>query len=257
MMEYGVKALSNLAGVSVRTLHYYDRIGLLKPLRISGAGYRVYGGEQVDALQQILFFRELGFSLEEIRQAVTAPDFDRLRALKSHLGALKNRRTQLSRLIINVTKTIDAMKGAGSMKDKDKFEGLKRGLIEKNEAKYGREAREKYGDSAVDASNEKVMGMTGEQYERSQTLSEQIADALKAAMRAGDPAGKDAQHACDLHRQWLCLFWPDGMYSKERHMGLAAMYCEDERFKAHYEAIAPGCAEFLRDAMAVYTAVAP
>ena len=145
------------------------------------------------------------------------------------------------------------MKGAEEMKDKEKFEGFKRELIEKNEARYGKEARGKYSDAAVDASNQKVMGMTKEQYERSQSLSQQIADTLKAAMQTGDPAGKDAQKACDLHRQWLCLFWPDGMYSKERHMGLAGMYCEDGRFKAHYEAIAPGCAEFLRDAMAVYT----
>ena len=79
-------------------------------------------------------------------------------------------------------------------------------------------------------------------------------EALVAAMAAGDPTGEDAHRAADLHRQWLCKFWKDGTYSKAAHLGLAEMYVADDRFKAYYEAVAPGAAEFLRDAIKAYCA---
>ena len=98
------------------------------------------------------------------------------------------------------------------------------------------------------------MGMSEEEYRRTQELESQIKEALLAGMASGDPAGADAQRAADLHRQWLCAFWKDGAYSKEAHAGMAEMYVADERFKAYYEAIAPGAAEFLRGAIKAYCA---
>jgi len=136
------------------------------------------------------------------------------------------------------------------MTDSENFDGFKQSLIDENEQKYGAEIRGKYGDSAVDASNKRLKGLTQEQYDEGERLRLDYEDKLKAAYDTADPAGELAQAACDLHRRWLCVFNPN--YSKEYHMGLAEMYVADERFKAHYDKIAPGCAEFLRDAINVY-----
>lgn len=251
-MEYTVNKLARISGVSTRTLRYYDQIGLLSPGRVASNGYRIYGSAQVDLLQQILFFRELGFELDTIKRIVGAPDFDCDAALESHLAALLKRREQIETLILGVQKTIRTRKGETVMSDEEKFEGFKQELIDENERKYGAEVRGKYGDAAADASNARIKGMTKEQYAAAEKLSKEVNETLRAAFEQGDPAGELAQKACDLHRQWLCVYWPDGMYSKEAHLGLGKMYCEDERFKAYYDAIAPGCAEFLRDALAVY-----
>jgi DNA-binding transcriptional MerR regulator len=128
-MEYSVNKLAVLAGVSTRTLRYYDQIGLLTPKRISSNGYRIYGREEVDKLQQILFFRELGIPLEEIKNILSDENFDSRRALEEHLKALELRREQLDKLIMNVSKTIKAMKGELAMSDKEKFEGFKQSLL--------------------------------------------------------------------------------------------------------------------------------
>ena len=136
------------------------------------------------------------------------------------------------------------------MTDNEKFEGLKQSLIDDNEKKYGAEAREKYGDSAIDESNAKLKGLTKEQYDEGERLRLVYEEALKSAFNTGDPESEVAQKACDLHRQWLCVFYPN--YSKEYHKGLAEMYVADERFKANYEKIAPGCTEFFRDAINIY-----
>lgn len=237
--------------MSPRTLRYYDEIGLLKPAGTTESGYRLYGDAQVDMLQQILFYRELGMPLDSIKAIVTAPSFDRAAALRQHRAALLQRRAQLDLLIANVDKTIATIEGRGTMSDKEKFEGFKRQLIEENEAKYGKEVRERWGDDAVEKSNARVMSMTPEQYEQSTRLAAEVQSTLGAAFATGDPAGDLAQKAADLHRQWLSIWW-DG-YSKEAHAGLAQMYVEDERFRAYYDQGQPGKAEFFRDAILIYT----
>jgi DNA-binding transcriptional MerR regulator len=224
---------------------------LLKPARISSSGYRIYGRAEVDMLQQILFFRELGFSLENIKDIVTSSSFDFAEALRQHRDMLLAKRKQLDILIANVEKTIESAEGRIEMSDKEKFEGLKKNLIEENERKYGKEIREKYGEEAVERSNAKLMGMTREDYEKAQGLAEQIMEALAQAIETGDPAGEAAQKAADLHKQWLCMYWDE--YSREAHAGLAQMYVEDERFRAYYDKNKPGTAAFLRDAILVYT----
>ena len=249
-MEYSIHQLAKLAKVSTRALRYYDEIGLLSPRRISGNGYRVYGQKEVDLLQQILFYRELGVQLDEIKNIVWSKDYDQAVALQGHLSALKAKNEQLEMLIANVEKTIAAVKGEKTMSDKEKFEGFKQKMLEENEKKYGKEIREKYGDAVVDASNAKLMGLTAEQYDEVQKLSVRINESLKAALEQGDPSGALAQQACALHKEWLCYYWP--RYSKEAHLGIAQTYVNDPRFKAYYDAIAPGCAEFLRDALQIY-----
>jgi len=136
------------------------------------------------------------------------------------------------------------------MTDNKKFEGFKQKLVDENERKYGSEVRAKYGDTAVDESNVKIKNLTKEQYEKGERLRVEIEEALKAAFETGDPAGELAQKACGLHKQWLCVYYSD--YCKEYHMGLGEMYVADERFRANYDKLAPGCAEFLRDAINIY-----
>jgi len=249
-VEYSINKLAKLAGVSVRTLRYYDEIGLLPPKRVSGNGYRVYGQQAVGLLQHILFYRELAVPLEEIKRIVRSEDYDGIAALQGHLSALKAKRGHIDLLIANVEKTIAAAKGDATMNDQEKFAGFKRTMLEENEQQYGGEIRAKYGDAAVDASNAKWMGLTLEQYDEVQALSRCLNALLKSAFEQGDPSSEPAQTVCGLHKQWLGYFWTH--YSKEAHLGLAQTYVDDPRFRSHYDDIAPGCAEFLRDALRIY-----
>ena len=250
-MEYTVQKLASMAGVSTRTLRYYDEIGLLKPARINSSGYRIYGTSEVNRLQQILFYRELGVNLNDISDIVTAPSFDGAKALREHHEKLLEKREQLNQLIANVEKTIAVTEGRTIMTDKEKFEGFKQTLIDENEKKYGKEIREKYGKETVEKSNQKVQNMTVEEYETVTNLAEEINLKLKKAYKTGDPAGELAQEVADLHRKWLCFYWDS--YSGEAHAGIAQMYVDDERFTAYYDKEQPGTAKFLRDAIFIYT----
>ncbi len=253
-MEYTVNQLAKLSGVSPRTLRYYDQIGLLKPLRVEPNGYRVYGGAQVDALQQIRFFTELGFALKDVLRLTNSPEYDKERALCGHLLALKAEKERIGRLIENVEKTLEAQKGGTEMSNKEKFEGFKRELIRENEAKYGAEIRQKYGDETVDASNEKLLAMDEQGFKDAKALEEELARRLAEAAAIGDPASPLAQTVCELHKKWLCIYWPQGTYSKESHLALAEMYVEDPRFRQYYDAISPGAAKFLHDALLIFCA---
>lgn len=250
-MEYTVQKLGKLAGVSTRTLRYYDEIGILKPARINSSGYRIYGEAEVDRLQQILFYRELGVSLESIKDIVTAPSFDGAAALREHREKLLEKRNQLDVLIANVDKTIALTEGRIKMSNKEKFEGFKKKMVDDNEKKYGKEIREKYGNDTVEKSNAKLMNMTEEQYAEVTSLEAEIKSTLAEAFKNGNPASDIAQKAAELHKRWLTYYWNE--YSKEAHAGLAQMYVEDERFKAYYDKEQPGIAEFLRDAILIYT----
>lgn len=245
-MEYTIAKLARMSGVTARALRHYDQIGLLCPVRVSN-GYRIYGEQEVDRLQQILFYRELGVQLKEIAAILDDPAFDRAQALEHHLAALRQEQARLELLIGNVTQTIRWMKGESSMNDSDKFKGFKENLIRDNESRYGEEIRRKYGDDTVNASYANVRGMTREKLQAAEALGKQIEETLAQAFRQGDPAGALAQQVFRMHRQWICMFWPEGMYSPEAHMGLANLYVEDVRFRAVYDQIAPGCAQFLRD----------
>ncbi|TVY01950.1 MerR family transcriptional regulator [Cohnella terricola] len=249
-MEYTVQKLGQLAGVSTRTLRYYDEIGILKPARINSSGYRIYGTREVNQLQQILFYRELGVSLDDIKSIITSPSFDADRALRDHRDNLLERRKQLDALIANIDLTLAQREGIAEMSDKQKFEGFKQKLIDDNEEKYGKEIREKYGDEEVEATNAKVRNMTEEQHAELERLTADIHVALAEAFATGDPAGEIARKAVELHRRWLSFYWDS--YSKEAHAGLAQMYVADERFRAYYDKDQPGTAEFLRDAVLIY-----
>ncbi len=250
-MEYTVQKLSRIAGISTRTLRYYDEIDLLKPARVNSSGYRIYGQKEVNRLQQILFYRELGVGLDRIKDIMNDPTFNSIKALQTHREELIEKRKYLDLLIANVDKTIASHEGRITMSDTEKFECFKQKMIDDNENKYGEEIREKYGSDTVEKSYEKLKSMTQEDFEMITRLEKDYKDVLAEAFKSGNPAGELAQKAVDLHRQWLSYFWRS--YSKEAHAGLAEMYVNDERFRANYDDKQPGTAEFLRDAIYVYT----
>lgn len=252
-MEYTILKLSKLAGVSTRTLRYYDSLGLLKPLRTNSSGYRIYGQKEIALLQQILFYRELGFGLEEIRSIVLSPGFDNLSALQEHRSKLKKERERLDILISTVDKTIESVTERNMiMSDKEKFEGFKKDLIAANEEKYGKEIREKYGEEIIENSNKRMLNLSKEEYDRWEELSKLIQDSLKGAYATKDPSGETAQETVRLHREWLTLSW--GQYNKEAHTGLGDLYVADDRFRAYYDKEQEGLAVFLRDSIRIYTA---
>lgn len=250
-MEYTVKALAQLAGVSPRTLRWYDKIGLLQPQRGEN-GYRRYGPKQVDRLQQILLYRAAGMELEAIGRLLDAPDFDPGAALARHLEALRQRRVALDTLIDTAQKTLQTLRGETTMTDKEKFEGFKQKLVDDNEAQYGEEVRQRWGNEAANAANAKMLKMTKDEYEAFEALGQQVLTTLAAAVAEGDPAGPAAQKTAALHKEWLCKTWGTAKYNGQAHKNLAQMYVDDERFAAYYEKAAPGGAAMLRDAVAWY-----
>lgn len=247
-MEYSIRALSELAGVSARTLRYYDEIGLLKPLYVSEAGYRFYGEQELARLQQILFYRERGFELKTIQQILTSDTFDIMNALEEHLLDLEEQRKHVDSLILTVKHTIQSMKGDYQMSDKEKFEAFKKQLIEENEATYGDEIRQRHGDAAIDASNQKLLNMSETEYRYFQELGEQINTRLQECVTAGaSPESEPGKEITLLHKEWLCKTWKQ--YSPQAHIGLAAAYTADERFKQYYDKEVSGCAAFLEAAI--------
>lgn len=247
-MEYSIRELSELAGVSARTLRYYDEIGLLSPLYVNDAGYRYYGEKELELLQQILFYRERGISLQQISQILYQQEFDVLTALQDHLTELEKQRCRIERLISSVNLTIASMKGECKMSDKERFEAFKEKIVGENEELYGDEVRQKYGDEEMDASNRKFLNMTEEDYKRFQSLEAEILKSLAEAVKAGEsPKGECGRRIVALHKEWLGMTLKK--YTAETHKGIANMYIADERFKNYYDKETPGCADFLQRAV--------
>lgn len=249
-MEYTVKALADLSGVTARTIRHYDEINLLKPCRTNSSGYRIYGEKEVDLLQQILFFRELGVELEEIKGIIYDDSYDEKNVLEGHLKKLLLKKDQLEKLILSVEKTINYKQGGIKMSNEEKFEGFKQKMVKENEEKYGQEIRAKYGDKKIDKSNQKLMNMTKAEYEALERLGNDLIKAFMEGFKLNDPACEKAQEGARLHAEWLSSHWDQ--YSKEAHMGVTQMYVDDERFRAYYDQHQEGLAEFIRDAVHIY-----
>lgn len=244
-MEYTVSGLAKLSGVSPRTLRYYNEIDLLTPAKINDSGYRIYGQEQVDRLQQILFYKTMEVPLEEIGDILDAKGFDPITALKSHRKRLINKRNEIEKLLHNIDQSMNELKGGRQMSNKEKFEGLKEKMIRDNEARYGSEVREAFGDEVVDASNEKLRKMSQAGHEKATKLGIIIIEKLKEGFATGETSGELATEIYELHRDWIMCYWPS--YSAEGHKGLGDMYVQDERFKEYYDKEQEGLAQYLRD----------
>lgn len=247
-MEYSIQELSKLSGVTIRTLRWYDQIGLLKPSRVAESGYRYYGKREVDRLQDILYYRALGVELARIRECLDNPSFDRLAALKGHLTALEAERQKLEGLIHSLKITIKAEERNEIMNDQEKFEAFKKHAVEEHEKYYGKESREKYGDAQVDKMQNTVMNLTKEQYQEWTELGQRIQGLLETAVTSqADPKEEIGKEITTLHKRWLTL--TGNSYDVRKHKGIAELYVADERFTEYYDRSISGCAQFLRDAV--------
>lgn len=146
--------MAEISGISPRTLRFYDQINLLKPARITSSGYRIYSSKEVDRLQHILFYRSLEFKLEQIREILDNPTFDHQKALVQHQQMLQKKRKQIDRLLTTIQYTLDSYKRGEKMQDYEKFEGFKKQKLAENEAIYGQELREKYGEDTIDEAHQ-------------------------------------------------------------------------------------------------------
>lgn len=244
MMEYTVKQLADIAGVSVRTLHYYDQIGLLKPEAHTASGYRLYGDAAVVRLQQIMFFRELGFSLEDIRRIVTHPGFDVLEALEAHRMLLAKRSARIDQLLATVNKTIKRLKGETNMDIKEYYEGFSDEQIEE----YRQEVRERWGSDTLQDSEARVLKMGKEGFVAVQAQGGAIFQAMADSMAKG-PQSPEVQQLVAKWRQWLENF---AHYPDEAVLGLARGYSQDQRFAAFFRKIHKDLPEFFTRAVEHY-----
>ncbi|MCR8635157.1 MerR family transcriptional regulator [Paenibacillus radicis (ex Xue et al. 2023)] len=238
-----VKEVADLVGISVRTLHHYDEIGLLAPEETTDSGYRLYSDDNLEILQQILFFRELGFPLKKIKEIINSPSFDRKEALELHYSMLLEKRSQLDTMIGTIEKTIQHLKGEIQMTNKEKFEGF-----DFSHNPYEQEARERWGDEAVDQANLKLGNMSKEEQKELPETMNSIYKKL-APLRKGLPDSAESQAAIE---EWYVLLNKMGSYSLDAFRGLGQLYLDDERFTQNIDAFGEGLAQFMRDAMAVY-----
>lgn len=241
---FTVKQLSKLAGVTPRTLHHYDAIGLLKPSRVGDNGYRYYGEESLLQLQQILFYRELGIPLEDIKKIMGRRDFDVLGALQSHKDALRKQATRLNRLIDTVDNTINHLKGNTTMSDKAYFEGFS----EEEQEKYAAEAEQLYDAESVRESNRKWKAYSREKKESILAEGKAIYSDMIAAMPKGANS-PDVQAIVERWRRHMDYFWTPNL---DQLLALANGYSEDPRFKANFDKMHPQLAEFMREAVKIY-----
>lgn len=242
-----IKQLADISGVTTRTLRHYDDIGLLKPAKLSEAGYRLYSDKEVDQLQQILFFRELEFPLQVILELLKEQEFDELKLFENHRNLLLKKQTRLAEILETLEKTIEAKRGGSTMTNEEKFTGLKKQIIAENEERYGAEVRDTYGDALVDASNAKMMGLSEQDFEEMKRVEVELLEILKRATPTNDLESQDAKQMVTLHKAWLNYTWPQ--YSADAHKGLAEMYVADERFSQYYNQHVPGAAKYLRDSI--------
>jgi hypothetical protein len=167
------------------------------------------------------------------------------------LDGLLNKKNEIEVMIRNVRKTIEVKEGRDTMTDQEKFEGLKKEMLDKNEADFGKEIRQKYGNDAVEKSNKKFMAMSVEESEYASTLASDLIDQLvKALEENAAPESAIGKEIAEKHKKWISLYWDQ--YSVEAHLGVVEMYVADDRFKAYYDQHKAGAAQFLRDAVVAY-----
>ncbi len=242
--SYTVKQVAELSGVSRRTLRYYDQIGLLKPARTGANGYRYYDDASILRLQQILFYRELGFKLKTIKALLDRPDFDHLRALEQHRSELQQRVGRLQHLIATVDKTIQYLKGEREMSNDELFEPFS----EEKQAQYEQEARELWGDARVDASNKLWSSYGDEQKAAIQAERDAIFGAFRDHMDEGHTSPA-VQALIPRLQQHIGNFYDCPLACLR---GLGRMYIEHPDFRATFERIRPGLAEFIQQAIEHY-----
>jgi DNA-binding transcriptional MerR regulator len=247
---YKVKEVADMAGISVRMLHHYDKIGLLRPESVSPAGYRLYTDKDLENLQQVLFFKELEFSLQEIKGIISSPNFDRKHTLKAHQSLLIKKKERLEEIIKTVEKTIQSIEGGTKMAKKEMFNAFDMSEIEKHQAKYAEEARQKYGNSdAYKESKRKTSQYSKEDWAKITAEQDENYKRI-AAFIDKDPADPEVQKAIEKNRQHITNYFYN--CTPEIFRGLGDLYVNDERFTANIDKYKPGLAKFLREAILIY-----
>ncbi|MGW7056172.1 MerR family transcriptional regulator [Streptomyces sp. NPDC054887] len=244
-MSYSVGQVAGFAGVTVRTLHHYDEIGLLSPGGRSRAGHRRYDDADLDRLQQILFYRELGFPLDEVAALLDDPDADPREHLRRRHGLLSARIAKLQEMAAAVETALEARKMGINLTPREKFEVFG----DHDPEQYAEEVGRRWGDSAAyEESRRRSASYTKEDWQRVKAEGERNTARLVAAMEDG--AAPDSARAMDLaeeHRSWISRNHYDCGY--DMHVRLAEMYVADERFTTSIDAAKPGLAAYLREAI--------
>jgi len=241
---FTVKQLSKMAGVTPRTLHHYDDIGLLKPSRVGDNGYRYYGEEALMMLQQIMFYRELAFPLDDIKKLMGRRDFDVLKALETHKESLSKQMERMKRLLVTVDNTIHHIKGENTMSEKGLFEGFN----EEEQEKYALEAEQLYDPETVRQSNRKWKAYSAAKKEAILTEGKQVYMDMIAAMPKGADSA-EAQAGVEHWRKHMDYFWTPNL---SQLLELANGYNDNPRFKANFDKMHPKLADFMREAVKVY-----
>lgn len=253
MKDLTVKQLAAISGVTVRTLHHYDEIGLLKPAHVGENGYRYYGREQLLRLQQILFHREFGVPLDEIGELLELESDDRVAVLMRHRERLEGEARRYAELIRTIDLTVAGIKGQGEMKNADLYKGFS---MEK-QAGYEAWLIERYGErmKADIARSRKAIGKMGEAEQKAamQELHD-VEQALAEGLRRGiDPASDTIDGLIRRHRAWVAMAWGREC-TAEAYSGLADLYLSHPDFVTRFEAIEPGFADYLTGAMKAHAA---
>ena len=253
MRGYTVKQVAKLSGVSVRTLHHYDEIGLLKPDSVGANGYRYYGQDELLRLQQILFHRELGFPLAEIARVLDSPDFDRVAALKRHRERLEAQARRYRKLIGTIDTTLAALQGATTMDDKAMYQGFDPKTQAEHEAwlidRYGGDMR-----ARIDDSRSAMNGVKQAGFDALMAEAEAIEAAMAKALVDGLPADSEAVGAIMArHCAWVGKSW-NRAPTAEAFAGLGHLYQEHPEFRARYDGRAAGLTDYLAEAMRAYAA---
>ena len=240
-----VGEVAALAGVTVRTLHHYDRIGLLSPSERTPAGYRRYTPSDLDRLHQVLVYRELGFPLEEIATLLDDPAADPLAHLRRQLALLRDRLDRTRAMVAAVEKEMEAHTMGISLTPEERFEVFG----EHDPSQYDAEVEQRWGETdAYRESRRRTSSYTKDDWLRIKAEGADVERRFAEALRAGVAA--DSEQAMDVaeeHRQHISRWFYD--CPPEMHAGLGRMYVEDERFTAHYEEIAPGLAQYVSTAV--------
>jgi DNA-binding transcriptional MerR regulator len=249
-VNYSVGQVAGFAGVTVRTLHHYDDIGLLVPGERSHAGHRRYSDADLDRLQQILFYRELGFPLDEVAALLDDPDADPRAHLRRQHELLTARIEKLRKMAAAVEHAMEARKMGLNLTPEEKFEVFGG----KDPEQYAEEVEARWGDTDEYAeSQRRTASYTKEDWKRIQAEAAEWGERYDALMSAGEAAtGEAAMALAEEHRQHICTWFYECSY--ELHRCLGEMYVSDERFTAVYDAMRPGLAEHLRDAIAANAA---
>ncbi|MFE1753851.1 MerR family transcriptional regulator [Streptomyces anandii] len=244
-MSYSVGQVAGFARVTVRTLHHYDDIGLLVPGGRSHAGHRRYSDADLDRLQQILFYRELGFPLEEVAALLDDPDADPREHLRRQHELLTARIEKLRRMAAAVEHAMEARTMGIDLTPEERFEVFG----DSDPEQYADEVRERWGNTeAYRQSQRRTASYTKEDWQRLNARQDDIHRRMAALLESGAPAGSEAaMDVAEEHRRFI----GDSYYDcgHQMHTCLGEMYVADERFTAMYDGIRPGLAVYMRDAI--------